>query len=102
MDLGESFEEVAVREVFEETGLIVENLTLLHVFSGAEHYFKVANGDELYSVTAVYYTRDVSGELKIDYNELETMEYFSINHLPAALTDEYRGFLDWFKNCQTE
>nr|WP_309507437.1 NUDIX domain-containing protein [Sediminibacillus dalangtanensis] len=27
MDLGESFEEVAKREVFEETGLTIENLT---------------------------------------------------------------------------
>ncbi|WP_212119884.1 NUDIX domain-containing protein [Niallia circulans] len=34
MDLGESFEEVAKREVFEETGLVVENLTLLNIFSG--------------------------------------------------------------------
>ena len=29
MDLGESFEAVAKREVFEETGLVVENLKLL-------------------------------------------------------------------------
>ena len=31
MDLGESFEEVAKREVFEETGLVVEDLELLKV-----------------------------------------------------------------------
>lgn len=76
MDLGESFEEVAKREVFEETGLVVENLKLLNVFSGSEYYLKVPNGDELYSVTAVYYTRDVSGDMKIDYNESEKMQYF--------------------------
>lgn len=33
MDLGESFEEVAKREVFEETGLKVDNLNLLNVYS---------------------------------------------------------------------
>ncbi len=38
MDLGESFEEVAKREVYEETGLVVENLKLLNVFSGSEYY----------------------------------------------------------------
>lgn len=96
MDLGESFEEVAKREVFEETGLLVDNLKLLNVYSGSEYYLKVANGDELYSVTAVYYTRDVSGELNVDYNESEKMQYFPINQLPTELTDEYRGFIEQY------
>jgi 8-oxo-dGTP pyrophosphatase MutT (NUDIX family) len=96
MDLGESFEEVAKREVFEETGLVVENLKLINVFSGSEYFLKVSNGDELYSVTAVYYTSDVSGDLKIDYSESENMQYFSVNNLPNELTDEYRGFIDQY------
>ncbi|MEI5906429.1 NUDIX hydrolase [Bacillus spongiae] len=96
MDLGESFEEVAKREVFEETGLIVENLKLLNVFSGSEYYLKVPNGDELYSVTAVYYSSDISGDMKIDYNESEKIEYFSMCHLPKELTDEYRGFIEHY------
>lgn len=100
MDLGESFEEVAKREVFEETGLVVENLKLLNVFSGSEYYFKVPNGDELYSVTAVYYTKDISGEMKIDYSESEKMQYFSINNLPNELSDEYRGFIEQFIDCE--
>ncbi|MGN7296072.1 NUDIX hydrolase [Ferdinandcohnia sp. SAFN-114] len=99
MDLGESFEEVAKREVFEETGLVVENLKLLNVFSGSDHYFKVSNGDELYSVTAVYYTKDSSGELKIDYSESEEMQYFSLNNLPSRLTVEYRGYIEQYINC---
>jgi len=49
MDLGEIFEEVAKREVFEETGLVVENLKLLNVHSGSNYYLKVPNGDELFS-----------------------------------------------------
>jgi ADP-ribose pyrophosphatase YjhB (NUDIX family) len=91
MDLGESFE---------ETGLVVENLKLLNVFSGSEYYFKVPNGDELYSVTAVYYTRDVSGDMKIDYSESEKMQYFSLNNLPNELTDEYRGFIEQYIDCE--
>ncbi|RWZ54677.1 NUDIX domain-containing protein [Halobacillus fulvus] len=94
MDLGESFEDVAKREVKEETGLTVDNLTLLDVFSGSDYYFKVANGDELYSATAVYYTRDVRGALDVDEYESEKMEYFPVDQLPDGLTDEYRGFID--------
>ncbi|CAI9390672.1 NUDIX hydrolase [Niallia sp. Sow4_A1] len=94
MDLGESFEEVARREVFEETGLKVENLTLLNVFSGSDYYFKIPNGDEVYAVTAVYFTKDISGEMNIDYNESEKMQYFPLNKLPSELSDEYRGYLE--------
>ncbi|WP_096153587.1 NUDIX hydrolase [Bacillus sp. FJAT-45066] len=93
MDLGESFEEVAKREVFEETGLVVENLKLLNVYSGSQYYLKVSNGDELYSVTAVYYTSNASGDIKIDYTESERMQYFGMDNLPEKLTSEYREFI---------
>ncbi|MFJ5767169.1 NUDIX hydrolase [Lysinibacillus sp. NPDC093210] len=94
MDLGESFEEVAKREVFEETGLLVHNLKLLNVFSGSEYYLKVSNGDELYSVTAVYYTKEFSGEMQIDYNESESLQFFAYTNLPIDLTQIYRSFID--------
>ncbi|MEQ2526686.1 NUDIX domain-containing protein [Robertmurraya yapensis] len=97
MDLGESFEEVAKREVFEETGLLVDKLRLLNVYSGSKYYLKVQNGDELYSITAVYYTKEISGELKIDYSESEEMKYFSFQNLPEGLTVEYRGFTEEYK-----
>jgi len=93
MDLGESFEEVAKREVFEETGLTVHNLKLLNVFSGAKYYLKVANGDELYAVTAVYYTKDCTGELQIDYSESEMLQYFDFHNLPQELSPVYRSFI---------
>jgi len=88
MDLGESFEEVAKREVFEETGLVVENLKLLDVRSGSDYYLKVANGDELYPATAVYFTEDVSGDMNIDYSESEKMQYFLPDELPHTLNDK--------------
>ena len=98
MDLGESFEEVAKREVFEETGLIVENLQLLNVVSGSKYYLKVSNGDELYSVTAVFYTREVSGDMNINYSESIKVQYFSINNLPNELTDEYKEFIEQYND----
>ncbi|MCM3707994.1 MULTISPECIES: NUDIX hydrolase [Cytobacillus] len=94
MDLGESFEETAKREVLEETGLAVENLKLLNVFSGSDYYLKVQNGDEFYSATALYFTKDVSGELQADYSESLELQYFELTNLPDGLTDEYRGFIE--------
>lgn len=100
MDLGESFEDVAKREVFEETGLVVENLKLINVYSGSKYYLKVANGDELYSATAVYYTEDFSGEIIIDYSESIDMKYFTMDNLPNELSETDKGFIVDYKNSR--
>lgn len=96
MDLGESFEQVAKREILEETGLVVENLKLLNVYSGSEYYLKVPNGDELYSATAVYYTKDISGDMKIDYSESEDMQYYPLSQLPHKLNDKDKRSIEYY------
>ncbi|MCR8848511.1 NUDIX hydrolase [Rossellomorea sp. SC111] len=93
MELGESLEETARREVKEETGLDIGELTLVNIFSGHDYYFKVSNGDELYSVTAVYVTNDVSGKMEVDENESVAVQYFKLNELPDGLTDEYKRYI---------
>ncbi|OAT85365.1 DNA mismatch repair protein MutT [Bacillus sp. MKU004] len=106
MELGESLEDTARREVKEETGLQVGELKLLGVFSGSDYYFKVANGDELYSVTAVFVTRDAKGEICMDPEESIELKYFKLNELPEGLTDEYRSYIIPFVNelaaCEQE
>lgn len=96
MDLGESFEDVAKREVFEETELVIENLKLLNIYSGTKYFLKLPNGDELYSATAVYYTTDYYGDIKIDYSESKDMQYFSKDKLPIALTSTDKEFIEDF------
>lgn len=93
MDLGESFEEVAQREVFEETGMSVKSLNLLNVYSGSQYYLKVSNGDELYSATAVYYTSDYDGHMQIDHHETIDLKYFSFEHLPENINEKDKGFI---------
>jgi hypothetical protein len=69
-------------------------MKLLGVFSGPEYYFKVSNGDELYSVTAVYVTYEVQGKFDIDKTESIDVKYFNLNQLPEGLTEEYRGYIE--------
>lgn len=55
MELGESMEDTARREVFEETGLCLGELKLIDIFSGSDNFVTAQNGDEFYCVTAAYY-----------------------------------------------
>ncbi len=94
MELGESLEETAQREVLEETGLTISELHLLGIFSGSEYYLKMANKDELYSVTAVYYTREQLGNIEVDLSESESMEYFPLTELPTNLIESYKNYIE--------
>lgn len=93
LELGESLEAAAIREVKEETGLEVEQLQLLGIHSGEDYYFKLANQDELYSVTAVYEAGDVRGRMEKDGSESIDLKYFSLLNLPIGLTDEYLSYI---------
>ncbi|WP_328237990.1 NUDIX hydrolase [Shouchella miscanthi] len=91
MELGESLEQTAVREVKEETGLDVRNLQLLGIFSGETYHFTFDNGDEIYSVTAVYWTKHFSGTLQV--NPSESKEVRFVKSLPPTLKDEYKDYI---------
>jgi 8-oxo-dGTP pyrophosphatase MutT (NUDIX family) len=81
-------------EVKEETGLEIGELELLGVFSGPEYFLKVPNGNELYSVTAVYLTHESKGKIEIDKTESIDVQYFNINELPEGLTDANRNYIE--------
>lgn len=83
IELGETLEETAARELKEETNLEAESFTLLNVFSGKDFYFKYPNGDELYSVGALFLAEGVAGEMKITDAESFDLKYFGKNELPS-------------------
>ncbi len=96
MNLGESFEQVAVREVLEETGLHIQSLKLLHVFSGEDTYVKGENGDEFYSVTAVFITDQIKGDIQFETPETIDVQYFNCSELPDQMVGSHRKFIYQF------
>lgn len=82
MELGESLEQTAARELYEETNLTAECFELLDLLSGENLYFKYPNGDETYTVIALYRAVNVSGELKINDGESCKLRYFPLDELP--------------------
>ena len=87
MELGESLEETAARELFEETGLMAKNLKFLDLLSGQELYFKYPNGDEVYNVISVYFAEGSYGELAMSDGESLDLKYFPSKDLPSNLDE---------------
>lgn len=61
--------------------------------SGSEYYLKLFNGDEIYSVTAVYLAHEIKGTLEIDKTESMDLQYFQINELPEGLNEANRNYI---------
>jgi 8-oxo-dGTP pyrophosphatase MutT (NUDIX family) len=96
MELGESTEDVARREVYEETGLTVDDLTLINVYSGPEHFIKAEKGDEFYVVTVAYYTKGFQGELVVDPSESISFNFFDPKKLPAPMVRSHKRIIEEF------
>lgn len=101
MDPGESTEETAIREAFEETGLTIRNLTLFKLYSGEEFFTKADNGDEFYSVTTAYVTDDYDGELTLSKESL-AFETFSPTNLPDQMVGSHRRMIMDYFNTKNE
>ncbi len=94
IELGETLEETAARELGEETGLSAERFSFLHLFSGPDFYFKYPNGDELYSVVALYLAEGAYGEMKITDGESDELRFFGREEMPA-LESRAEKIIQW-------
>jgi 8-oxo-dGTP pyrophosphatase MutT (NUDIX family) len=98
MELGESTEETARREVFEETGLIIEELSLFGIYSGENYLCIAENGDEFYVVTTVYVTSSYSGNLLINDDETLSFKWFNTDNLPKDIPKTHKEIILDFIN----
>ncbi len=91
MEPGENLVACVVREVWEETGLDVEPLRLVGIYSDPAHMrFAYPNGDRVHFVSATFECRVVGGSLRADGEESLEVAYFAPDGLPANLVCDHR------------
>jgi 8-oxo-dGTP pyrophosphatase MutT (NUDIX family) len=83
VDPDEAPQDALVREVWEETGLLVEPTHLRGVFGGPEFRVWYANGDEVGYVMAVYQCREVGGTLRPDQQEIVEARFVSADEMSS-------------------
>ncbi|WP_346887436.1 NUDIX hydrolase [Clostridium sp. UBA1056] len=96
--LGETTKEAAKREVFEETNLVVEELSLFNVYSGEEQHWIYPDGNEVYFISIVYITNKFNGTMKVDGIEGTELKFFAIDNLPQDITPSNKPILNDVKN----
>ncbi len=97
IEVGESVEDTVRREVYEETGLQVQNLEFFNIYSGESQHYIYPNGDEVYFVNVIYICKKYQGVPVADLEETKDLQFFELESLPQ-MTPNNQTILDDLKN----
>lgn len=93
LELGETLEQAAARELYEEAGLTAQNFKFVKVLSGKDFYYKYPHGDEVYNLVTVFEAEGVKGVPTINDDEGLDLQYFSLTEDIANLNPHSRMIL---------
>lgn len=79
MELDESILETCKREVYEETGLVVEDATLIAIYSHPRYSFVTAYGDPYQMMSFVFRVEKWSGDLQVQTDETLDARFFALD-----------------------
>lgn len=94
VEIGESIEESAIREVKEETGLDIRIDYLVGVYS--KYFTEYPNGDKAQSICYKFKASVLGGDLFIDKYETFDLKFFDRNSLPKIFIKQHRDMIDDF------
>lgn len=91
LELGETFEDAARRELREESGLTAPSLRQVDVYSGPEFQLTYPNGDRAYVVGVTFKAETVDGAPTVDGVEGLELAWFRPDRFPVF--SGYNGLL---------
>ena len=94
IEVDERVEDAAKRELFEETGLIADELELFGVWSGPELHYIYPNGDEVSNIDIVFLCRNFTGTLRAQAGEVDELRFFRLDEIPDNLSPPIRPALE--------
>ena len=96
MEPGESVTECMAREVWEETGLVVESSVAFAVYS--EPRFSAPTRPDAQLLTVAYRVDEWGGELRTTTNETDDAQWFSVEDV-RELEDLMGMYLETIEDC---
>ena len=99
LELGESAEEAAIRETFEETGLVIAVKHLIGLYS--KYFNEYPNGDKAQTICYSFKADVIGGTFSIDNKETFGLEYFSKDNLPNIFTKQHSDMINDFFQGKT-
>lgn len=96
----ETIEECIIREVKEETGLEILNMSFIGLSSNPKNEtVEYSNGDIIQYFVCEFYSNDFKGKIKADKVEVSKVEFLNISNFKKLPENERRTFesLEFFK-----
>ena len=86
LDLNETIEDCAIRELKEETGLVADSLELFKIYTGELTKYTYVNGDQMFGVDIVYLVKNYHGELKPQKEEVNKLSFVKLDDINGKLS----------------
>ena len=86
IDIGEEVEAAAKRELFEETGIIADELKLFNIYSGEITKYQYFNEDIIYGIDIIYLCYKFHGELKAQPEEVSELRFMKLDDIKGKLS----------------
>ncbi len=98
IELGESAEEAAKREIKEETGLEVTVKNLIGIYT--KYFDKYPKGDKAQTIAIFLEMEIVGGELSASDEETLDLKFFELSNVPELVNKQHEdAFKDIKNNC---